>query len=423
MNTFKTIKLSNGATVLTIPMKNTSTTTVILFFGAGSRYETPNIAGSSHLFEHLLFKGTKKRPTPKEIAEVIESKGGILNAYTDRESTGYWCKVPAGLYQKGIEVLIDMAKEPLLRKKDLEMEKNVVYEEIKAYLDSPDSRASNKADENLWPNQPMGMDIAGSVDTVEATSRSDLVKYLNKQYTASNAVLAVSGNLDESRVKITAEKCFEGFREGKPKKFKDVNFNNSGPIVVFDKMETNQAHITIALEGLAIRDKNKYASTILSVILGGGMTSRLFEQVREKRGLAYSVWATSHPYSDCGAFYIDAVVAPKNVEKTIQVITDEIKDMRKDLSNYEINNAKDLIKGRMMMQFEDSRAVAMNYGSQYLLTKEIEPFEKSMNNIDQVTKSDIEIVSDFIFKNSSAVVSIAGATDEIPNFSKNLTLF
>ena len=179
MNNFKTIKLKNGATIITVPMQNTRATTVILFFGAGSRYETPDIAGSSHLFEHLLFKGTKKRNTPKEIAEIVESKGGILNAYTDKESTGYWCKMPSEFYLDGIDVLVDMAKNPLIKTEDLELEKNVVYEEIKAFMDSAGSRASNKADEHIWPDQPMGVDVAGSIETVKATSREDLIKYLN----------------------------------------------------------------------------------------------------------------------------------------------------------------------------------------------------------------------------------------------------
>ncbi len=423
MNDFKTIKLSNGATVLTVPVENTQAASVILFFGAGSRYETPDIAGSSHLFEHLLFKGTEKRNTPKEIAGIIESKGGILNAYTDKESTGYWCKVPANIYEQGIDVLIDMAKNPLLNKKDLELEKNVVYEEIKAFLDSPDSRASNKADEKLWPNQPMGTDVAGSIETVKATSREDLIKYLNQQYTASNAVLAVSGNIDESKVIDIAEKSFEGFREGSPAGFSDPVFTDSGPVIVFDKMETNQAHLTLAFKGLSLKDKNKYALTILSVILGGGMTSRLFEQVREKRGLAYSVGASSQGYSDCGVFYVDAGIAPENTEKTLQVILNEIKALKKDLRVEEINASKELIKGRMMMRYEDCRSIAMNYGMQYLLTNKVVSVQDSLSELDKVSENDIHEVYEQVFNNSSTVVSVAGSIDKIPDLSKTIDFF
>ena len=336
MNNFNTITLDNGVKIVTVPMNNTNASTVLLLFGAGSRYETPNIAGSSHLFEHLLFKGTKKRKTPKEIAEVVESKGGILNAYTDKESTGYWCKVPSTSYKEGIEVLIDMAKQPLIRDEDLSMEKNVVYEEIKAYLDSTSSRASNKADENLWPNQPMGVDIAGSIQTVEATSREDLMDYLNKQYTSSNTVLVVTGNIDEKIVVDIAKKSFEGFREGDPLGFKKSTYNSNGALTVLDKMETNQTHLTLAFKNYSMKDLSRHSSSILSVILGGGMTSRLFEQVREKRGLAYSVSSNSHFYSDCGVFYIDAGVAPENTEQTFEVIIEELNNLRKNLNSDEL---------------------------------------------------------------------------------------
>ena len=423
MNNFKTIKLNNGASLVTIPMENTNATTVILFFGAGSRYETPDTAGSSHLFEHLLFKGTKKRNTPKEIAEIIESKGGILNAYTDKESTGYWCKVPSDFYLEGIDVLVDMAKEPLLKQEDLELEKHVVYEEIKAFMDSAGSRASNKADENLWPNQPMGVDVAGSIETVKKTSREDLIKYLEKQYTASNAVLVVAGKFNHSEAVKAAEKAFDGFREANPMEFPSSKYNKSGPITILDKMETNQSHLTIAFKNFSIVDELRHSSLVLSVLLGGGMTSRLFEQVREKRGLAYSVNSTSHGYSDCGVFYIDAGIAPENAEKTFEVIIEEINKIKDNLTVEEIESSKELIKGRMMMRYEDSRAIAMNYGAQYLLTDKIIPISESIKKLDQVQKNDILSAYEYIFNNETLIVTVAGSVEKIPDLTNISKIF
>jgi len=395
----------------------------LLLFGAGSRYETPDIAGSSHLFEHLLFKGTEKRKTPKEIAQVVESKGGILNAYTDKESTGYWCKVPSTSYKEGIEVLIDMAKQPLIREEDLSMEKNVVYEEIKAYLDSASSRASNKSDENLWPNQPMGVDIAGSIETVEATSREDLMKYLKQQYTASNTVLVVTGNIDENSVIDIAKKNFEGFREGEPLNYEKSYYNNEGPLTVLDKMETNQTHLTLAFKNYSMKDASRYSSSVLSVILGGGMTSRLFEQVREKRGLAYSVSANSHFYSDCGVFYIDAGVAPENTEETFKVIIQELNNLKDNLSIEEISSSKELIKGRLMMRYEDSRSVAMNYGTQELLNGKIISIDENLKSLEKVTFDEIISTFDYIFNNETMIVSAAGSIDNVPNLTKNKDFF
>ena len=423
MNNFNTITLENGVKIVTVPMSNTNASTVLLLFGAGSRYETPDIAGSSHLFEHLLFKGTKKRKTPKEIAQVVESKGGILNAYTDKESTGYWCKVPSTSYKEGIEVLIDMAKQPLIREEDLSMEKNVVYEEIKAYLDSASSRASNKSDENLWPNQPMGVDIAGSIETVEATSREDLMKYLKQQYTASNTVLVVTGNIDENSVIDIAKKNFEGFREGEPLNYEKSYYNNEGPLTVLDKMETNQTHLTLAFKNYSMKDASRYSSSVLSVILGGGMTSRLFEQVREKRGLAYSVSANSHFYSDCGVFYIDAGVAPENTEETFKVIIQELNNLKDNLSIEEISSSKELIKGRLMMRYEDSRSVAMNYGTQELLNGKIISIDENLKSLEKVTFDEIISTFDYIFNNETMIVSAAGSIENVPNLTKNKDFF
>ncbi len=423
MNNFNTITLENGVKIVTVPMSNTNASTVLLLFGAGSRYETPDIAGSSHLFEHLLFKGTEKRKTPKEIAQVVESKGGILNAYTDKESTGYWCKVPSTSYKEGIEVLIDMAKQPLIREEDLSMEKNVVYEEIKAYLDSASSRASNKSDENLWPNQPMGVDIAGSIETVEATSREDLMKYLKQQYTASNTVLVVTGNIDEKSVIDIAKKNFEGFREGEPLNYEKSYYNNEGPLTVLDKMETNQTHLTLAFKNYSMKDASRYSSSVLSVILGGGMTSRLFEQVREKRGLAYSVSANAHFYSDCGVFYIDAGVAPENTEETFKVIIQELNNLKDNLSIEEISSSKELIKGRLMMRYEDSRSVAMNYGTQELLNGKIISIDENLKSLEKVTFDEIISTIGYIFNNETMIVSAAGSIENVPNLTKNKDFF
>ena len=316
-----------------------------------------------------------------------------------------------------------MAKQPLIRDEDLSMEKNVVYEEIKAYLDSTSSRASNKADENLWPNQPMGVDIAGSIQTVEATSREDLMDYLNKQYTSSNTVLVVTGNIDEKIVVDIAKKSFEGFREGDPLGYKKSTYNSNGALTVLDKMETNQTHLTLAFKNYSMKDLSRHSSSILSVILGGGMTSRLFEQVREKRGLAYSVSSNSHFYSDCGVFYIDAGVAPENTEQTFEVIIEELNNLRKNLNSDEISSSKELIKGRLMMRYEDSRAVAMNYGTQELLNKKIISIDDNLKSLDKVDFDEIIEAFDYIFNNETMIVSAAGSIDKIPDLTKNKDFF
>ena len=192
--------LPNGIRVLSSSFRHTNAVSIIFLFGAGSRYETPELAGASHLFEHMLFKGTPERPTPREISEVVEGVGGTLNAFTDREVTGYWCRLAQPNYRDGIDLLSDMTLNSLFREEDIAKEKQVVYEEIRASFDSPGARVSMMLDDLLWPDQPMGRDIAGSVESVASISRDDMCKYLETQYVGSNTVIAIAGNIEHQEV-------------------------------------------------------------------------------------------------------------------------------------------------------------------------------------------------------------------------------
>jgi len=402
-------KLSSGVDLITSNLNNTRTATVMLLFGTGSRYENKKLWGASHLFEHALFKGTKTHPSPSDISGVIESKGGILNAFTDKEMTGYWCKVPSEFVEDGLKILAEMVTEPLLRQKDIDVEKKVVFEEINASNDSPDSKCSLNAENLIWPEQPMGRDIGGSVKSLSKIDKSDLMQYFFDQYVASNAVLVVSGNIDVDKINLCAENAFKNFKSGNPKPSFPVVFTNKGPIVSVEFRETSQTNLSFLLKGYSINHKNRFALDLLSVILGESMSSRLFEEVREKRGLAYSINSFNVHFSDCGLFGIDSGVSKKNVFEAVDVICDQLINIKTNIEDKELEEAKDLMKGRLSMRLEDSRSIASFLGFQQLIKKKIQLFEEISDLIDSVTLDEINFVSKDVFKADNFILSIVGS--------------
>ena len=402
-------KLSSGVDLITSNLNNTRTATVMLLFGTGSRYENKKLWGASHLFEHALFKGTKTHPSPSDISGVIESKGGILNAFTDKEMTGYWCKVPSEFVEDGLKILAEMVTEPLLRQKDIDVEKKVVFEEINASNDSPDSKCSLNAENLIWPEQPMGRDIGGSVKSLSKIDKSDLMQYFFDQYVASNAVLVVSGNIDVDKINLCAENAFKNFKNGNPKPSFPVVFTNKGPIVSVEFRETSQKNLSFLLKGYSINHKNRFALDLLSVILGESMSSRLFEEVREKRGLAYSINSFNVHFSDCGLFGIDSGVSKKNVFEAVDVICDQLINIKTNIEDKELEEAKDLMKGRLSMRLEDSRSIASFLGFQQLIKKKIQLFEEISDLIDSVTLDEINFVSKDVFKADNFILSIVGS--------------
>ena len=402
-------KLSSGVDLITSNLNNTRTATVMLLFGTGSRYENEKLWGASHLFEHALFKGTKTHPTPSAISGVIESKGGIFNAFTDKEMTGYWCKIPSEFVEDGLKILAEMVTEPLLRQEDIDVEKKVVFEEINASNDSPDSKCSLNAENLIWPDQPMGRDIAGSVKSLSKINKKDLMQYFFNQYVASNAVLVVSGNIDIDKINLCAENVFKHFNNGNPKPYFPVLFTNKGPIVSVEFRETSQTNLSFLLKGYSVNHQNRFAIDLLSVILGESMSSRLFEEVREKRGLAYSINSFNVHFSDCGLFGIDSGVNKNNLFEAVDVICDQLVKIKTKIEDKELKEAKDLMKGRLSMRLEDSRSIASFLGFQQLIKKKIQLFEEISDLIDSITLDDINLVTKDIFKTENFILSIVGS--------------
>ncbi len=420
VTSFDRTVLPNGLRILTSTFRHTNAVSIIFLFGAGSRYETPELAGASHLFEHLLFKGTPTRPTPRQISEVVEGVGGSLNAFTDREVTGYWCRLAQPHYREGIDLLSDMALNSLFRDEDIDKEKQVVYEEIRASFDSPGARTSMLLDELLWPNQPMGRDIAGTVESVGAISRDEMRKYLETQYVASNTVIAVAGNIEHEDVVEQLTELLGGLQDGEILPMYPFESKTDGPRVALEHRPTEQAHIAFGLPGFSQDDPDRYALALMSVILGESMSSRLFEEVREQRGLAYDIHSGVAFYSDCGAFIVESGIDPARIDEAIPVILGELGKMRDGVTEAEWAQARELTRGRMMLRMEESRAVTSFLGIQELLRDKVESVDAVIEKIEAVTLDDIKRVANRIISAENLVLAVVGPFDDASRFEKLL---
>ncbi len=414
--------LPNGIRVLSSSFRHTNAVSIIFLFGAGSRYETPELAGASHLFEHMLFKGTPKRPTPRDISEVIEGVGGTLNAFTDREVTGYWCRLAQPNYRDGIDLLSDMTLNSLFREEDIAKEKQVVYEEIRASFDSPGARVSMMLDDLLWPDQPMGRDIAGSVESVASISRDDMCKYLETQYVGSNTVIAIAGNIEHQEVVDQITGSLGSLHDGKILPMFPHEKKVLSKRVALEHRPTEQAHLAIGLAGFANDDPDRHALSIMSVILGETMSSRLFEEVREQRGLAYDIHSGAHFYSNCGAFVVESGIDPNRVDEAIPVILKELGKMRDGVTEAEWTQALQLTKGRMMLRMEESRAVSSFLGIQELIRGEVQSVDEVIANISSVTQEDIKRAANRVIKSENLVLAIVGPFDDPDHFEAMLNL-
>ncbi len=413
--------LDSGVRVLTSTMPHTNAVSIFMLIGTGSRYESDELAGSSHLFEHLLFKGTSKRPTPREISAVVEDVGGALNAFTDREMTGYWCRVPRPYWEDGLDLLTDMALDPLFREDDIKREKQVVFEEIRASHDSPEARSDTMLDELVWPDHPMGREIAGSEESVGAVSREAMLEYMATQYVPSNVVVTVAGGVTHDEVVGQAARLLDGWEDREPLSFSPAQDNMKAPSVRIEHRPTEQAHMSMGLRGISLTDPDRYPLRLLSVALGESMGSRLFEEVREKRGLAYAISSGVVSYLDTGSLNVGSGVDPARATEAVEVIVAELVKIRDGLTADELERAKALSTGRMMLRMEESRAVAMSNGAQELLKGSVETADQIIAAISAVEADEIASVAQRLIRSDRMALSLVGPFEDASEFEKALT--
>ncbi|MDE3074574.1 MAG: insulinase family protein [Chloroflexota bacterium] len=382
--------LDNGLRVITSPMPEMRSVTIGFFLAVGSRFEQPEISGVSHFIEHMLFKGTGKYPTSKEVSGAIEGIGGVLNAATDKELTVYWAKVAGSQFSLAFDVLQDMILAPRFDPEEIEKERQVIIEELGMYQDSPHDWVHVLVDEVMWPDQPLGWDVGGTKESVSGISRDSMMGYMDRSYGPENLVISVAGDVKHSLVLAEARERFSGWRRRQMPSFQPAASRNGTSPIRLAYKNTEQANLCIAGPALSRNDPDRFKLALLNVILGEGMTSRLFMEIREKRGLAYDVHSYINHFADAGALVVYAGVDPSKLNLTISAVVEEIDRLRQSpVSEEELHHAREYYKGRTVLRLEDTRAVAGWHGGQELLNDRIMDVDEVIAIIDTVTAEDL----------------------------------
>jgi predicted Zn-dependent peptidase len=416
--------LKNGVRVVTGPMSGVRSASLIFYYGVGSRYEQPRIAGVSHFLEHMLFKGTEKRPDPMTISQEIEGVGGILNAGTGRESTNYWCKVPSTHFELSFDVLSDILRNSVIDQTELDKERSVIFEEIRSINDSPEDLVHEVIDEVVWGESGVGRSIAGSEETVGNIDREAMVDYWRRNYRPDRLVVAAGGDISHEHVVELSEKYFGDLVDtGEPDEFEVTQSDQSEARVRLLTRETEQAHLCVAMPALPYTTERRYVQGTIEAVLSSGMSSRLFQEIREKRGLVYSVYGYFRPYEDCGQGVIYAGTDLDRVQETIGAIVEELRKLKDEpVPADELQRTKDLRKGRLLMGLEDSRSVASWVGSQELTYGEIKTPEEVMEKIEEVRVEDVQELSREIFRADRLSLALVGPYDDPAPFNELLRL-
>ena len=400
--------LANGLRIVTATLPHTRSVSINFFVGAGSRYEMDEVAGISHFVEHMLFKGTERRPTPREIAETIEGVGGIMNAGTDRELTVYWCKVPSAHFSRTLDVLADNLLHSRFEPPEIEKERAVIIEELHMVEDNPADLVGVLIDEVLWPDQPLGRDIAGSDATVKAIRREDMLAYLGRQYVPSNTVLAVAGNVSHQQVVEEAARLLGDWQNAQFGAWFPAKDGQTAPRVALKTKKTEQVQVCLAVPGLSALHPDRYTLDVLNSILGEGMSSRLFLEVREKRGLAYDVHSYVSHFQDTGAAVVSAGVDPKKLAPTVEAVLDELERLKDGIPEEEVTKSREFIKGRLQLRTEDTRAVASWLGGQELLRNQILTIDDVTRIIDEVDGEGLQRVARDVFRRDRMNLAVVG---------------
>lgn len=405
----KKTKLKNGLRILTIPMKETQTATVMIAVGVGSRYETEKEAGLSHFIEHMMFKGTQKRPTTLDISEELDAIGGEFNAFTSKDKTFYYAKADGKKLDIALDVVADMYLHSKIDAEEIEREKGTIIQEINMGEDTPMRRVGDSFEELLYQKNNLGRDVIGSKKTVSSFKRQDFLDYIERFYVANDTVVCVAGNIIEKKVVSQIRKYFSAMKKGVKPKFKKVVEKQKNPAVILKFKKTDQTHFILGNRAFHENHPDRFALSLLAIILGGNMSSRLFIEVRERRGLAYHVSTGIDSYTDCGYIATQAGVEHGKLELTIKTILDEYrKIVAEEVGEKELQKAKDYIRGKSVMGLESSDEVAMFFLDQELKKKKMMTVEDLMAKIDKVTARDVQRVAQKIFRNDNLNLAVIG---------------
>lgn len=412
----------NGLRIVTVPMKDNPTVTVLVLVGTGSDYETKEINGISHFLEHMCFKGTVKRPSAQIISHELDSLGCQYNAFTGHEYTGYYAKGDAKNFKKIFDIVSDIYLNSTLPEIEMEKEKGVIIEEINMYEDIPQMQVQELFEKSLYGDQPAGWSIAGPKENIKKMKRDDFVKYKKAHYVAENTVIIVAGQIKNNEVYEQAKKYFNNIHTSKSAKKTKTKISQNKPNILIKHKETDQTHFVLGVRSFPLFDKRNPILLVLSGILGIGMSSRLFIKLREEMGVAYYVKASNDTSIDHGSFQISAGVNNERVKEVIKEILNECKKLTEEsVTLRELNKVKSFLIGNTKLSLEATDDIANFYGSQELMRKEIKTLEEKIKQINKVTIEDIKKMAKTIFKSKNLNLAIVGPVKDKKELDKIIT--
>ncbi|MDX1535857.1 MAG: pitrilysin family protein [Candidatus Spechtbacterales bacterium] len=423
---YKIITLDNGIRVISVPLKSTAAVTSLVLVGTGNHYEPKDKVGLSHFLEHLVFKGSKKYPSAIEISTTLESIGAQYNAFTSSEQTGFYVKTIRDKAELALDVMSDFLKNPLFSEEEIERERGVIIEEMRMYYDDLPRTAHDLLGKALYGDQPAGYTDEDQEKSIPNITPKDIKDYFKKQYVGKNIVVVLAGDMSNEDAEVLAKKYFDDVPKGEPFEKEAVSpVDPNGERIYSKEKESGQTHLAFGFPGPSINDELRYPAGLLSIILGGGMSSRLFTEVRERLGLAYYVGAGSARGTDFGYFMVRAGVANDNVEKALEVIIRELKKIKKEpVTEKELQKAKSAVEGGILLGLETSDDVAGYYGKLELLTGKILQPEEYLEKIKDITVDDIQEAAKSILKHDTMRLSVVGPSIEekkITDIIKNIS--
>ena len=419
---FSKTTLSNGLRVVTADMPAAKSVACFVMLAAGSRYETRDTSGIAHFAEHMFFKGTERRPTAREIAGEIDAIGGEFNAFTGKEYTGYYVKCAAESRDVALDVLVDMLRDSKFDPDEIEREKGVIVEEMNMYFDTPRDFIGGVYEELLYDDQPLGWDIIGRKETVRGATRDTFASYVDRWYKPSRMVVGVGGKIGDGlhdRVQELLGDIAEEAETGEPEPVQ-LSPNGDAQVKLHTKA-SDQAHICLGVHSYPLEHPDRYVLQVLATILGGGMSSRLFTEVRERRGLAYYVYGLNHSYTDAGSLYAQGGVDINRIDDAVTTIAAELRNIADEaVPAEELEKARSFAKGRFVLQLETSQGLIMfGLRREVLETRTPDP-EEILSELDKVTAEDVARVAQDVIKRRGLNLAVIGPFDDASRFEELL---
>jgi predicted Zn-dependent peptidase len=421
MAVYERSELGNGVRVVTAPVPTAQSVSCFVMLAAGSRYETRETNGIAHFAEHMFFKGTERRPRSRDITTEIDGIGGEFNAFTGKEYTGYYVRCAAEQRDTALDVLVDMLRNSKFEPEEIEREKGVIVEEMNMYFDTPRDFIGGAYDRLLYGDQPLGWDIIGSKETVRAATRETFLDYLGRWYKPERMVVGIGGSVGGGLTERLEELLGDVERAETPRPSALEPSGNGGPRVHVHTKASDQAHLCLGVRGYPLEHPDRYPLQLLTTVLGGGMSSRLFLEVRERRGLAYYVFGHNSAYTDAGSLYAQAGVDINRIDEAVTTIVDELKRIAEEpVPADELQKARNSAKGRFVLQLESPHGTIM-FGLRrtVLEGRPVEP-QEVLEGLDSVTVEDVQRVAQDLVGGGGFNLALVGPFEDAERFEKLL---